>query len=96
MATKVTFTVDEVTLARLQDAASRLAVSKSEVGREAILEFHERIGRLSERERLTMLRTLEGYLEQPATRDSRAADRELKEIREARRAGGRKSARRSA
>ncbi len=85
MATKVTFTVDEATLARLQDGASRLAVSKSEIVREAVLEFHERIGRLSERERVSMLRTLEEYMARPATRDSRAVDPELKEIRDARR-----------
>src|SRR5271165_1868824 len=97
MATKVTFTVDDATLARLQDAASRLAVSKSEVVREAILEFHERIGRLSERERASMLRNLDEYLARPVARDSRAVDQELKEIRDARRGGGRRSgARKSA
>ena len=40
---------------KLQDAATRLALSKSEIVRKAILEFHDRLGRLSEGERLTML-----------------------------------------
>ena len=45
--TKVTFTLDQATLARLQETAARLAKPKSEVVREAILEFHDRIVRLS-------------------------------------------------
>ena len=44
--TKVTFTLDRVSIDRLQDAAERLAVAKSEIVREAIMEFHERLGRL--------------------------------------------------
>ena len=58
-AVKVTFTFDAATIARLQDASSRLAKPKSEVVREAILEFHERIGHLSDRERLRLLRTFD-------------------------------------
>jgi len=56
-ATKVTFTLDQATIGRLQDAAERLRIPKSEVVRQAIGEFHERLG-LSERERhrLRMLR----------------------------------------
>ena len=50
--TKVTFTLDRATIARIQQAASSLALPKSQVVREAIAEFSERIGRLSERERL--------------------------------------------
>jgi len=89
MATKVTFTVDDATIGRLQEASSRLAISKSEVVREAIQEFYERIGRLSERERLSMLRTLDAFFAHRPPGGSRAVDRELKELREARRSGGR-------
>jgi hypothetical protein len=91
MATKVTFTIDEVTLARLQDAASRLAVSKSEVVRKAIAEFHGRVRRVNERKRASMSRSLQEYLATPATRKAGAVDRELRDIREARRTTGRRS-----
>ena len=57
--TKVTFTLDETALSRLQDASSRLALPKSEIVREAILEFHDCIGRPSERERTSMLRAFD-------------------------------------
>ena len=44
--TKVTFTLDEVAVSRLQEAAARLALPKSEIVREAILEFYDRMGLL--------------------------------------------------
>jgi hypothetical protein len=91
MATKVTFTVDDATIARLQDAAVRLALPKSEVVREAIHEFHDRIGRLSERERVRMLRIFDEVVPQIPSRDVREVDRELKALRQARRSGGRMS-----
>ena len=91
MGIKVTFTVDEATIGRLQEAASRLNIPKSQVVREAILEFYERIGRLSERERQAMLRTLDEYFAGPVSRDARAVERELHELREARRSCGRSS-----
>jgi hypothetical protein len=56
---KVTFTLDETALSRLQDASARLSLPKSEIVREAILEFHDRIGRLSEREHASMLRAFD-------------------------------------
>jgi predicted DNA-binding protein len=43
------------TIARLREAAERLAKPKSEVVREAIQDYYERVGKLSERERLRML-----------------------------------------
>lgn len=89
--TKVTFTLDEATITRLQDAAIRLALPKSEVIREAILEFHDRIGHLSERERQRMLRTFDEVLPTIPSRSDRETDQELRAIRAARRAGGRRS-----
>ena len=89
--TKVTFTLDEVAVNRLQEAAARLALSKSEIVREAILEFYERMGRLSERERLGMLRTFDERVPKIPARPARDVDRELAELRKARRAGGRRT-----
>jgi hypothetical protein len=88
--TKVTFTFDPATIARLTDAAERLAKPKSEIVREAIHDYHERIGKLSESERLRMLAVLDRIAKLPPTRPQSEADAELKEIRRARRHGGRR------
>ena len=88
---KVTFTLDQATVTRLEEAAARLALPKSRVVREAILEYYDRIGRLSERERLSLLRTFDEVLPRIPARDAREVERELKALRQARRAGGRRS-----
>lgn len=87
---KVTFTLDGATISRLQDAAARLALPKSEIVREAILEYHERIGRLGERERLRLLRTFDEVVPRIPPRAAADVDRELKAVRLARRSGGRR------
>ncbi len=89
--TKVTFTLDDVAVTRLQEAAARLALPKSEIVREAILEFYERMGRLSERERLGMLRAFDELVPKIPARPARDVDHELAELRKARRAGGRRT-----
>lgn len=89
--TKVTFTLDRVSIQRLQDAAERLAVAKSEIVREAIMEFYDRLGRLSDRERNAMLRTFDEVVPRIAVRSQEAVTRELKEVRQARKAGGRRT-----
>ena len=89
MAVKVTFTLDEATIRRLSETAARLSKPKSEVVREAIREFHAKSDRLSEAERIRMLRILDRIAAEPPTRSQAAVDRELREIRGARRSGGR-------
>ena len=89
--TKVTFTLDDATVTRIEQAASSLALPKSQVVREAVAEFSERIGRLSERERLNLLRTFDELVPRIPERDVRQVDRELKVIRLARRSGGRRT-----
>jgi len=88
--TKVTFTFDAETIAHLNDAAKRLAKAKSQVAREAIHEYHERIGKLSEDERLRALRVLNEIANLPPTRTRAEMEAELREIRRARRQGGRR------
>ena len=83
--TKVTFTLDEATITRLNNAAERLAKPKSEIVREAIHDYHERIGKLSETERLRMLAILDRIAKRPQTRSQAEMEAELKEIRRARR-----------
>ncbi len=91
-AVKVTFTLDQETVNRIADAAERLSKPKSEVVREAIQEFHDRLGRLSERERLRLLRVFDEVMPRIAPRPQEEVDAELRDIREARRGGGRRSA----
>ena len=88
--TKVTFTFDQATIRRLDDAAARLAKPKSEIVREAIQDYHQRIGRLSESEKQRMLKALEEFMAKVPKRDQRETEAELKEIRRARRQGGRR------
>jgi len=88
---KVTFTLDEATVHKIAEAAERLAKPKSQVVREAVSEYHGRIGRMSGRERLEKLRLLDTLLPPIPPRGRGAAQRELKAIRAARRSGGRRS-----
>ena len=88
----MTFTLDDETVAALKQAAQRLDKPRSAVVREAICEYDARAGRLSEEERRRMLRSIDTVLRRPPTRPRAAVERELLEIRRARRGGGRRSA----
>ena len=90
---KVTFTLDEETITRLNDTARRLSKPKSEVVREAIGEYYTKSDRLTEAERTRMLKALKEYALLPPTRTSAETDRELREIRLSRRTGWRPGAR---
>jgi len=87
--TKVTFTLDPETLARLAAAAARLAVPKSAVVREAIRDFSERAGRLGESERRRLLEAFDRLVPAIPRRPVGDVARELAELQRARRAGGR-------
>jgi hypothetical protein len=91
MVNKVTFTLDDMTITRLQQAAERLAKPKSAVVREAIREYHARIGRLSEAERIRMLQLFDDIVPRVPSRPLADVERELAEIRAARRAGSRRN-----
>jgi predicted transcriptional regulator len=88
---KMTFTLDEETVSALEQAATRLSKPRSVVVREAIREYGARAGRLSEDERRRMLRSIDTLSRQPPTRARGAVERELTDVRRARRAGGRRS-----
>jgi predicted transcriptional regulator len=90
--TKVTFTLDAVTIQRLRDAAARLSKPQSAVVREAIQEFHSRIGRLSETERRQALKAFDALVPKIPARPRAEVERELAELRSARRRGGRRTA----
>lgn len=89
---KVTFSLDEETVEQLRRAATRLGMAQSHVVREAVAEYAARVDRLSERERLQLLGVLEGLADATPTRNARAVDDEIKAVRSARQAGGRRSA----
>ena len=91
--TKVTFTLDAETVARLRVTAERLARPKSEIVREAIRDFSDRAGRLSERERRRLLEAFDRLVPAIPPAALRGVERELGELRRARRGGGRRSAR---
>jgi hypothetical protein len=90
---KMTFTLDDATVAAIRRTAARLGTAQSQVVREAVAEYASRTDRVSERERLRTLAILDDLRRAPAARAAGAVDAELRSIRAARRAGGRRSAR---
>lgn len=86
---KVTFTLDAETVHRIEDAAERLAKPKSQIVRDAVADYHARIGRLSESERQRMLKIFDTLSPLIPIRPQQEVEDELKEIRRARRSGGR-------
>ncbi len=88
---KMTFTLDDETVAVLRQAAERLAKPQSAIVREAIREYGANAGRLSEDERRRMLRSIDAVLTQSPTRTAAAVERELGELRASRRRGGRRA-----
>jgi len=87
---KVTFTLDDRTVARLRQTAARTNRPQSQVVRDAVNDYADRVGRLSEAERIRMLTALDAMIERKPTRSSADVDHELRAIRTARRGGGRR------
>jgi hypothetical protein len=90
-AVKVTFTLDEATVKRIEAASQRLSLPKSQVVRRAVEDYYERLGQMSEQERKRMLRIFDEVIPRIPPRPIGELRRELKEIRLARRSGGRKT-----
>ncbi len=86
---KVTFTLDAETVRLIDNAAEILAKPKSQIVREAVADSHVRIGRVSESERLRRLKAFDTLFPLIPVRPQQETDDELKEIRRARRSGGR-------
>jgi len=87
---RATFSLDEATIAEIKRTAERLRKPQSHVIREAVADYAERTDRLSERERRGVLSLLEKLRSAKPTRSEEAVDKELAEIRAARRSGGRR------
>ena len=88
---KLTFSLDAETVSRLRAAAERLRMPQSQVVREAVAEYSARIGRLSDTERVALLRTFDRLMPSLPPRPAAAVDAELRELRAARRRGGRRT-----
>jgi predicted transcriptional regulator len=88
---KMTFTLDDETAAALKRTAERTSKPQSAVVREAIAEYAAHVGRLTDAERRAMLKAFDELVPRIPKRPARTADQELRAIRLARRAGGRRS-----
>lgn len=87
---KVTFTLDDETVAYLGRTADRLGMPKSQVVREAIRVYGEQAGLLSEEERDRALAVFDQVTLAIPDRPRNEVAQELSDLRAARRAGGRK------
>jgi predicted DNA-binding protein len=90
---KLTFSLDEATVDRLRSSADRLARPQSAVVREAIREYAERLGNLGEEERRRLLKTFDEVVGKIPRRPASEVNAEIREIRAARRRGGRRTRR---
>ena len=89
---KMTFSLDEPTAHRLSEASTALGKPKSEIVREAIRDYAERMGRLSEAERLRMLGVFDEVVSAIPTSSAADVDAEIGVVREARRSAGERGA----
>jgi len=87
---KMTFSFDDETVRTLRATAARLRKSQSLVVREAIAEYGARSGRLTDAERRRMLVAIDEIASRPSTRPQAEVTREIREVRRARRQGGRR------
>jgi len=85
----MTFSLDRKTAERIDQMAQRLGLPKSGVIREAVREYTAQAGRLSEAERTRLLGVFDEVVPRIPDRPPDEVDRELQEIRSARRQGGR-------
>lgn len=86
----MTFSLDEETADRLNRAAEALRKPKSMVVREAIHDYSERLGKLSESERKRLLEAFDELVPAIEARPTEVVDAELEQLRRARRQGGRR------
>ncbi len=92
---KVTFTLDEATIDRLRRTAARVRKPQSQVVREAVKDYAERVGKLTEEERTRLLKLFDTVVPAIPLRPVARVDAELRAIRAARRRGGRRQGRRA-
>lgn len=84
---KLTFSLDEATVRILRRVAEQKRKAQSLVVREAIAEYGAREERLPDDERARRLDVIRELQSKPATRTGAQVDRELRELKRARRTG---------
>jgi hypothetical protein len=92
MAAKATFTLDEETVTKIRRLAERSRKPQSQIVREAVAYYAAREEMLTDEERQRLLRVLDEFAARPARPGDKTAedvDRELRELRLARRSPGR-------
>lgn len=87
---RVTFSLDDATVAQIRQTAARLRRPQSHIVRDAVADYATRTDRLSERERQHLMGVLERLRDAKPTRPAAGVDAELRSLRTARRAGGRR------
>ena len=87
--TKVTYTLEDETVARIRAAAARFRKPQSQIVREAVAQYTGRPDRLTGEERREKLRIFDRMLAQVPARSDSEVEAELQDIRRARRRGGR-------
>lgn len=87
---RMTFSFDDATVSQIRQTAARLRKAQSHVVRDAVADYAARCDRLSERERLQRMDVLERLRHVKPTRPVTDVDLELRSIRAARHAGGRR------
>ncbi len=87
---KATFTLDEVTVARLRRTADRLGRPQSQIVRDAIRDYADHVGRLGDEERTRLLDAFDRLVPRIPSKTAAAVDAELGALRAARRKGGRR------
>jgi hypothetical protein len=87
---RITFSLDEATVAQIRQTAARLRKPQSHVVRDAVADYATRTDRLSEGERLHLMGVLERLRDARPTRTATGVDAELRSLRIGRRAAGRR------
>ena len=87
---RVTFSLDDATVAEIKRTAARLKTPQSQVVRDAVAEYAAHADRMPERERLRVLGVLERLREAKPSRAAKDVDAEITALRAARRRGGRR------
>ena len=88
--TKVTFTLDDETVAAIRAIAERRRKPQSLIVREAVAAYTAQEEKLDDGERTRRLRVLDDLAKQPATRRQAEVDQELHQVRAGRRGGWRR------
>ena len=87
---RITFSLDDATVAQIRQTAARLRKPQSHVVREAVADYAARADQLSEGERRHLMSVLERLRNARPTRPAAEVDAELGALRTARRTGGRR------